>query len=360
MKISFVVASLWLSGGERILVEYANRLSERGHQVTIVVPAGTVDPEMAARVNPGVTLIQTKLAGSRKMSLAAKIALTFELAISIPRSDIILTTYTPVTPAGWMASRLMRRGDLVWLYLDFVEAFEGKPFYLSIAKIASRHHDAILTISQYLKDELISWGADCPISVVGLALSESGFYHPSSVPLPASEKSLKSILYLGDTRPRKGLNDFLAACKIVFQQIPEIELWICLKDAPSVLTDLPHRFFQRPTHEELAQLYATCSLFVSSSWREGFSLPPLEAMACGAPVVMTDSGGNREFARSGENCLLVSPRRPELLAEAINEVLENPALSIKMRQEGPRTAAFFNWDVVMNRFEQALVSFKKK
>jgi glycosyltransferase involved in cell wall biosynthesis len=78
-------------------------------------------------------------------------------------------------------------------------------------------------------------------------------------------------------------------------------------------------------------------------------------MACGAPVVLTDSRGVREYARPGENCLLVPIRQPEALAAAILRVLDDQVLRDRLRLEGPSTAARFDWQTAGDRFEAALV-----
>jgi hypothetical protein len=63
MQISFILASLWLSGGERIIVEFAKRLSLKGHTVVLIIPGGTLDSEMSRMV------CQAQTRGERKMGL---------------------------------------------------------------------------------------------------------------------------------------------------------------------------------------------------------------------------------------------------------------------------------------------------
>ena len=87
---------------------------------------------------------------------------------------------------------------------------------------------------------------------------------------------------------------------------------------------------------------------------EGFGLPPLEAMACGAPVVLTDSGGVRDYARHEDNCLLVPPRDPQALAAAMLRILTDPVLADCLRRAGPPTTARFTWEAAVDRFEAAL------
>ncbi|MBI4721776.1 MAG: glycosyltransferase family 4 protein, partial [Candidatus Stahlbacteria bacterium] len=112
------------------------------------------------------------------------------------------------------------------------------------------------------------------------------------------------------------------------------------------------RVFSNVNDERLARLYSICDIFVYPSLYEGFGLCGLEAMACGAPVVLTDSGGVREYAIDGENCLMVSPKSAHLLAEAIIKIVNDKELSQKLRQEGIKTARQFTLDKMVTQYEE--------
>ena len=73
-------------------------------------------------------------------------------------------------------------------------------------------------------------------------------------------------------------------------------------------------------------------------WEEPFGLVPVEAMACGTPVVATGTGGSGEFLRDGVNCLLVPPGDPRALAEALKRLAEDPDLRGRLAQGGRHTA----------------------
>jgi glycosyltransferase involved in cell wall biosynthesis len=93
--------------------------------------------------------------------------------------------------------------------------------------------------------------------------------------------------------------------------------------------------------EDLATLYSGASVFAFPSIYEGFGLPPLEAMACGAPAVVANATSLPEMV--GEAGRLVAPEDPAAWAEAIAEVLEDEALAARMREEGLVQAAGFTW-----------------
>jgi glycosyltransferase involved in cell wall biosynthesis len=92
---------------------------------------------------------------------------------------------------------------------------------------------------------------------------------------------------------------------------------------------------------DLPALFAGSAAFVFPSLYEGFGLPPLEAMACGAPVVAARASAVPEVV--GEAGLLVEPGRPEELAQALEAVLARPELAARLAEQGRARAALFSW-----------------
>jgi glycosyltransferase involved in cell wall biosynthesis len=276
------------------------------------------------------------------------------LAKTTPKSDVIIATHTPTTVPALLANRILNKGKTVWLYQDYFEMFLERPYERWLAKNALRWFNCALVVSEYSRIELRE-NIPGKVIYVGEGLSHPEAFHP----LPPDQRLRRDdrliILTLGDARLRKGFFDFLDAVALVHENLPNIELWIYSKDKVDTSIEIPHKFFYRPSRSELARLYASCDVFVSASWWESFGLPPLEAMACGAPVVMTDSRGVREYAVPDENCLMTPPRDPHSLAKAITRVLTNQNLAARLRQNGPPTAAKFSWDDAVNRFEKAIM-----
>lgn len=91
-------------------------------------------------------------------------------------------------------------------------------------------------------------------------------------------------------------------------------------------------------------------VFASGAWHEGFNLPPLEAMACGVPVVMTDDGGSRDYAVDGANALVVDVKDGRAMRRAIDRLLDDHALRTSLVDAGLRTAHRFHWDAVTRTF----------
>jgi glycosyltransferase involved in cell wall biosynthesis len=92
---------------------------------------------------------------------------------------------------------------------------------------------------------------------------------------------------------------------------------------------------------DLACWYAAADLFVYPSLDEGFGLPPLEAMACGAPVLTSNVSALPEVV--GDAALTVDPRDTAALATAMERALTEPTLADRLREAGPRRAHQFSW-----------------
>lgn len=88
----------------------------------------------------------------------------------------------------------------------------------------------------------------------------------------------------------------------------------------------------------MAELYSQSDIFLDGSTFQGFGRPALEAMACGVACVLTNVGGVSEYARDGENCLLVPPQQPARFADAILTLLQNAELRKTLADGGLRTA----------------------
>jgi glycosyltransferase involved in cell wall biosynthesis len=94
--------------------------------------------------------------------------------------------------------------------------------------------------------------------------------------------------------------------------------------------------------EDLRALYSSCSAFVFPSLYEGFGMPVLEAMACGAPVICSNTSALPEVA--GDAAILVDPTSAEAIAAAIAEVLSSEDVREELRRRGPIRAKTFTWE----------------
>lgn len=352
MRITFVLSSLALSGGVMLVAEYANRLVERGHSVNLVTPANSIDADIQRMLAGDVKIITAARPLPSGRSPLALARLTGSLTAAIPPADVVVATHTPTVLPVFLHTRRHRRVHSSWLYMDYPEMFRGRRPERFLLDSAPRMVEQILTISQPLTD-YVTRQTTTPIYTIGAGLPRQELLF--NQPRLDAHDGLLRVLYVGDDRPRKGLREFLAAAERVHAVLPEMRLIIVSKKVCAVDTDVPYEFHLQPSHARLSELYRSSTLLVSASWGEGLGYPPLEAMACGTPVVLTDSSGVRDYARNGENCLMVQPRDVEGLADAMARVLDDPELGDRLAEAGRRTASRYGWDAIMDRMEAALL-----
>jgi glycosyltransferase involved in cell wall biosynthesis len=160
------------------------------------------------------------------------------------------------------------------------------------------------------------------------------------------------LLTVGTLEPRKNLVRLLAAWEPLYQAgaAPPLVIagrrgWLydsffaALERSPArggvVLTDYVDE-------ADLPALYSGADLFIMASLYEGFGLPPLEAMACGLPVVCSNASSLPEIV--GEAALLFDPHSVEALADALERALAEPDLRADLRNRGLLRARQFTWD----------------
>lgn len=111
----------------------------------------------------------------------------------------------------------------------------------------------------------------------------------------------------------------------------------------------------RVSDEELVALYNLCALYVFPSWHEGFGLPALEAMACGAPVIGSGTTSIPEVL--GRDDALFDPYDPQAIAAKIEQVLADAQLLQDLRVHGPKQASRFSWDISARKALSAMESW---
>jgi glycosyltransferase involved in cell wall biosynthesis len=117
-----------------------------------------------------------------------------------------------------------------------------------------------------------------------------------------------------------------------------------------------HVFDSVSNNDELAELYRSASLFVFPSFYEGFGFPPLEAMACGCPVVVSNTSSLPEVC--GDAAYYIDPHNVESIANGILRVTEDENLRKKLIQKGLERVKLFTWETSAQKhrevFERAL------
>jgi glycosyltransferase involved in cell wall biosynthesis len=220
--------------------------------------------------------------------------------------------------------------------------------YTWLQALACRSADAILVDSEWSKRDvlrLLRVPAD-RVRVVYLGVDEH-FTPNRSGPRPLDKPY---IFYIGGWDHRKNVATLIAAFRRIMTERPDLVLAIAgeggpnprffpdLRAAAAMLGDRVV-FLGRISDDAKVAFYQHAELFVFPSLYEGFGLDPLEAMACGCPVVCSDATSLPEIV--GDAGLLVDARDPAKLAQAMREALADPW---PLREKGPRQASKFRWD----------------
>jgi glycosyltransferase involved in cell wall biosynthesis len=162
------------------------------------------------------------------------------------------------------------------------------------------------------------------------------------------------VLFVGTIEPRKGLDDLLAVWDSLPQPRPRL---ILCGDAGWGDVRLPRdaEVTGYVDRARLRELYRHARAFVYPSRYEGFGIPPLEAMACGAPVIATRTGAIPEYADGA--ALLVKPGDRDALRDALIRMLSDKTLRTELRARGPESARAYTWDrsaaLMTQLFEEA-------
>lgn len=159
------------------------------------------------------------------------------------------------------------------------------------------------------------------------------------------------ILFVGNRAPHKNLNRLLKAWSRLETEITGIELVIAGKkmSTPDEV-DLSIkeaklqavRTWEQVSDHELLRLYCGAEALVVPSLYEGFGLPPLEAMACGTPVVVSNRSAMPEVV--GDSGIYVDPYDVDDIAHGILKVLRNSELHQQLSLKGRKRAAMFSWE----------------
>lgn len=229
-----------------------------------------------------------------------------------------------------------------------------------VQKHVARSAKLILTISEYSKNQIMNSFDISANRIVPTSLAPSDVYRQidkKTVLRQSREQygTQNHIMAFASAAPRKNITRLIEAFAQIgtdLQKKHPLAL-VCTHEsartkmrqtAISTGVEQHVRFVEQASDEDLLTLYNAAALFVFPSLEEGFGLPPLEAMACGTPVVASNASAMPEVL--GDAALLVTPTDTKALADAIQQVLTNPGLADHLRSDGLARSYQFSWDKV--------------
>jgi glycosyltransferase involved in cell wall biosynthesis len=347
MRIVFVLPcrSAVPIGGFSVVYRYANLLTERGHEVSVLHPRRFAPPRaLGGRIRANLW----RWRYCRRPELLApwfRFAPGVQLPASrhlgdgpLPSADAVVATTWPTAATVVAATAAAGRGFF------FIQGDEGEgslegteAWTLPLQKIV---------VSRWLEEKAIGLGEGPRTSYVpnGTDTEQWG------IDLPVERRQPRIGALLGDG---KGREEILAALQIARTRVPELLVAAFGTEPPP--RDLPEwvEYLRLPSPERLRALYNSCSVFMQASRSEGWGLPATEAMACGCALVTCDNGGSREYATDGETALVVEPT-PEGLADATTRLLADRELRLRLAQRGAERVASFSWERSVDSLERVL------
>jgi glycosyltransferase involved in cell wall biosynthesis len=260
--------------------------------------------------------------------------------------------------------------DLAFLIYPHFLTKEGARYYGQIDR-AVRHADQIIAVSQSTKNDLVK--------MLGVREDKVTVIYEAADPLFQPEDRATAlrhvqtlyglpdefVLFVSTIEPRKNVTGLLRAYRRLrddYKLTPALVLagapgWL-YEDAYALADELNLKpdcyFLGRVSAHDLRHLYNAARCLVHPAFYEGFGLTPLEALACGAPVVVSNVSSLPEVV--GDAALLINPQSDQEITVALWRILTDPALCAELRAKGLQRAAAFSWQ---RAAEETMIVYRK-
>jgi glycosyltransferase involved in cell wall biosynthesis len=272
--------------------------------------------------------------------------------------------------------------DVIPLRLPAYQASAMVKAYMRLVARAAHNATLIITVSQHAKQDMMD-ALNLPAERIRVTYEAAGDeYKPitDAVTLARTRARYgvgeRYIFYLGGLDQRKNVLQLVRAFAHLYKQLDQPDLQLLISGNPDkqkgpffpdprpvaaelgISEQVIYRFVE---DEDKPAIYSGASLFVFPSLYEGFGLPPLEAMSCGAPVVCSNRTSLPEVV--GDAALTVDPDDTHALVEAMRSVLTGSSLENELRARSLQRAAQFNWHKTATEtlvaYQEALARSKK-
>ncbi len=372
------------------VAEICKSLARLGYQIDIFTRKDDESLPEIVEWLPGIRVVHVEAGPAREVPKEQLLGFMDEFTTSMVSFIRRLRLHYELVHANFFMSGLVASRIKLILGIPYVVTFHalGK-----IRMIHQKENDAFpaarLDIEQMIVEDADYVIAECPqdkqdliehyhadptrITVIPCGFSSEEF-GPASKPAARRRLGLHKndvvLLQLGRIVPRKGVDNVIRAMHYL-REVPHIKLLIVggSDEKPDFDRDPEFRrlkalaeaegvegqviFTGRRNRKQLKYYYEAADFFISTPWYEPFGITPLEAMACGTPVIGSDVGGIKHTVRHGETGFLVPPHNPEALAAAVKTGISCPEKYGELcRNALKRVNENFTWSFVARQADR--------
>jgi glycosyltransferase involved in cell wall biosynthesis len=379
-------------GGQNVYVDQVSRgVAKLGHEVDVYTRADHPDRIETFDWSSGVRIIPV-VAGP--LAPIPKDTIWTHIAEFLDNSRQLVDRHGPYDlvhgnfwMSGWVGAQLRRECDVQFVQIFHAlgavkrhhqgEADSSPPERVTVERSVLRASDRVIAQCPAEVDELTKlYGADrSRLRVVPSGVDLARFFPLDraearrGLGLPSDETI---VVYVGRLLPRKDVANLVEALAIVrdrrigriprarlvvvggettgprLDEEPEMQCLMALAEARGVSSQVS--FVGKKQTDQLRWYYSAADVFATTPWYEPYGLTPLEAMACGTPVVCSAVGGITFTVDDGVTGFLVPPRRPDVLAERLALILGDLRLRDELgRNARRRVIENFTWTTVSRR-----------
>jgi glycosyltransferase involved in cell wall biosynthesis len=355
MKITFALPAYYNFpiGGYHVHYQYANLLARKGHDVTIVFPRRLGGPDdWTARAQTFFWALRLRihnhpLIKTFALDDAVDVRLIRNLGSdALPHADVLIATAWQTAEA--LADAPARCGRKFYIAYDYEHWMTADAAKRARIEETYRRNFAIVATSVVVAQTVRACGGE-PVAVIPCGLDFEAFGTDNA---PETRSPMRIGFPLRH-EPFKGAADAIAAATRLRDRFGER---LTITAFGSRAMNMPDwiRWLPSPSQKQLRAFYNAQSIFMLPSHFEGWGLPGVEAMACGAALVTTDNGGCRDYALDGQTALVVPPGVPEQMADAVARLIEDAALRLRLARAGNDFVQRYSWPEAADRLEALL------
>jgi len=295
-------------------------------------------------------------------------------ALKESRIDLFYSPYykIPIATSIPVISQILDLMYLVFPAYKRALGLRGRIYYVLFGRLCAHKSVSIVTDSQCAKEDIVRCWKINPQKIEVIHLGLGRRYRPvrNSNCLKQVKQRFglpdKFILYLGNFKPHKNVAALIEAFAQIAANYPDYHLVLagsCDKHAEDLKGYIAaHNISRRVVFTDTVResdypeaILSMAEIFVFPTLYEGFGLPPLEAMACGTPVIASNTTAVPEVV--GDAGLLVYPRDINALANAIAELLKDPQKRESLSQKGLERAESFREEYTAGKLYQYIIGF---